>query len=288
MVNRRKISRRKKRAAGSFLKQFLVGFLLCLFLVLVGGVVWYGSRLESFTIVSIEVEGGETIDHSFVKEKVDAVLQGEYYNLVPRRFAFTYPEKEIFDEVMKIEKVKSVFVSRSNGKTVKVVVYEYDPAVMWCDREQELDGCVFVDEKGYAFTKAPPISGNAMLRIDNGAKPEIGQQPFTSRLVTNANDFSRSLRQEFNFITTSTVLVGPEELIFNIAGGGEVKITLRQPIETSIDNLEVLLNSDEFQDLKPGSFGYIDLRFGDKVFVNENSGEPDTEVTASSTEEVSE
>ena len=38
--------------------------------------------------------------------------------------------------------------------------------------------------------------------------------------------------------------------------------------EETVANLRSILASDEFNDLQPGSFQYIDLRFGNKVFVN--------------------
>jgi len=37
----------------------------------------------------------------------------------------------------------------------------------------------------------------------------------------------------------------------------------------TVNNLNVVLTSDEFTDIQPGGFQYIDLRFGNKVFVNE-------------------
>ena len=76
--------------------------------------------------------------------------------------------------------------------------------------------------------------------------------------------------------------IGPEEVTFEVAGGGQIKVTLTQPIEDSLGNLEVLLSSPDFDHLAPGNFQYIDLRFGDKVFVNEEV------LTATTTEAVEE
>ena len=39
--------------------------------------------------------------------------------------------------------------------------------------------------------------------------------------------------------------------------------------EQTVANLETVLTAPAFTDLSPGNFSYIDLRFGNKVFVNE-------------------
>ena len=76
MVNRRNVNTQKRKAAGSFARQFFVGFLLLLLFLLLGGVVWYGSRLEPFTIVNVNVAGGDTIDHETVKAAIESELEG--------------------------------------------------------------------------------------------------------------------------------------------------------------------------------------------------------------------
>ena len=56
-----------------------------------------------------------------------------------------------------------------------------------------------------------------------------------------------------------------------IVGGGEFKVSLKQPAKETVDNLLTVLGSEQFAHLTPGNFDYIDLRFGSKVFVNEET-----------------
>jgi len=65
-----------------------------------------------------------------------------------------------------------------------------------------------------------------------------------------------------------------------VVGGGEFKVTLTQEPEQTVENLLVVLTSEEFQGIEPGSFQYIDLRFGNKVFVNEELATPNEDVTS--------
>jgi hypothetical protein len=68
------------------------------------------------------------------------------------------------------------------------------------------------------------------------------------------------------------------DVFLHIVGGGEFKATLTQDPEITVSNLNVVLTSEEFKDVQPGGFQYIDLRFGNKVFVNENLPTEDEEI----------
>ncbi len=282
MVNRRNINARKRRAAGSFARQFFVGLLLTLVLLLIGGVIWFGSRLEPLTIASVSVEGGETVDRAEVKRAVEAELDGEYYKIVPKRFSWSYPEQRIEAAVRSIDRVKDVALARPDGRNLIVRFTEYAPAALWCEAGRR-DDCVFLDSTGYGFTKAPPLQGTAMLRYVNAGEPAVGERPFSYEFMRDTGFFAAAVRKEFGMSVSMVEKIGGEEATFELAEGGLLKITLRQPVVDTLDNLRVLLASEQFSNLRPGSFQYIDLRFGDKMFVNQERDEPAAELTASTT-----
>jgi hypothetical protein len=66
--------------------------------------------------------------------------------------------------------------------------------------------------------------------------------------------------------------------LYHIAGGGIIKVTTRMTTAETLSNLKTILDSKEFSHLEPGNFKYIDLRYGNKVFVNE---EMDEEISTS-------
>jgi hypothetical protein len=285
MVNRRNVSVRKRRARRSFARQFFVGFLLALVFLLVGGAVWYGSRLESLTITDVSVEGGETIGRAAIQSVVEAELFGEYYRVVPKRFSWTYPEAKIESKVLQMERVSDVVLERPNNRSLIVRVSEYTPAALWC-AGADSSACVFLDNSGYAFAKAPPLSGAAMLRYVNSTIPEVDQQPFFYEFMRDTMSFATAARRELGLPIGQVEKIGEAEATFTVVGGGLLKVTLEEDVTHTLDNLRVLLASEEFQHLRPGNFQYIDLRFGDKMFINEEFGLADKELSASSTSEM--
>ena len=61
-----------------------------------------------------------------------------------------------------------------------------------------------------------------------------------------------------------------------------------QSAQETFDNLRSILESEEFAHVTSGDFNYIDLRFGNRVFVNEEESVVEEAETATSTEALSE
>lgn len=273
-----------------FLRQFLIGGVLFLLLALIGAAIWYGTRLEIFTITNVDVEGGETISHSMVRGLVEEELRGEYYNLVPKRFSLTYPEQLIISKVKSVPRVKDVVLEKKGHRTLALTISEYYPFALWCPSAagENLNSspCFFLDVEGYSFIEAPTLNGSSMLRyFDNSITPEVGQQPFDTAFMNSTSRFAIAIGKDLGFGTVYIERVSPEEVNYHIAGGGILKTSIAQDVDETIDNLSAVLGTEEFKHLAPGNFKYIDLRFGSKVFINEEIS-TSTSASTDSTEEL--
>lgn len=273
MFRRKSKNRRARAMAQNFLfGQFMVGGFILLGVFLIGAIVWYGSRLESLTIAKVEVEGGETIDHNVVRQIAESEIAGEYYRLVPKRFVWTYPEEEILAKIKSLPRVSSVVLDASEADILHIYLKEYEPFALWCagaEGGNVKEPCVFIDKEGQAFAPAPALIGTALLRYRNNDTPKVGEKPFGPTFLKETNRFASEVEERFNFPIGVVEWIGQEDVSFYVRGGGILKTTLRQPVNDTLDNLNVILVSKEFEHLRPGGFDYIDLRFGDKVFVNE-------------------
>lgn len=271
-----------------FLRQFFVGLAVLVFFALAIVVIWYGSRLEMFTITTVKVEGGETISHDQVRELAEDELKGEYHHLVPRRFTWTYPEEVILEKVKNIPRVKDVSVTQVDSNTILLKLTEYYPFALWCDENADMGGCLFLDAEGYAFMEAPLLTGSSMLRYkNNSSEPKRGEKPFDTTFMSDTSRFASSVTRDIGFSINQVERVNNDEVTYHIADGGQIKVSLRQSVDESLTNLVTVLGSDIFSHLRPGNFQYIDLRFGNKVFVNEEKDDlPATTTATSSPEEL--
>jgi cell division septal protein FtsQ len=245
------------------IKHILLGVLLFALLAGLITAVWYGTRVERLTLREITVSGGETISHEVVRERALAQLDGTYLRLVPRRFAWTYPHDAIVSALEEIERIKDISVSRSNGTTVSIGFTEYLSDALWCEESD----CYFIDNTGYAFAPAPSLQGGAFVRYSSDTEPATGQT-IASQADYEATRTFTSLLETAGFDVEAVAIDAVRDVYVTLAAGGELRTTLEQTPEQTFDNLMTVRNDESFNEIAPGAFQYIDLRFGNKVFVN--------------------
>lgn len=230
--------------------------------------VWYGTRVHAVTIDTITIEGGETIPHAQVEQVVQATLEGSYLKIVPRRFSFTYPHEEIEQAVREVGRVKSVHVVRLGGTELRVEFEEYVPHALWC-KDNQSDGCFFLDDAGYSFSPAPTLVGGSFLRfVSIGKDPADHVQAFDEGHYRTIHELTKLFAEAKWFVSKAEVDAAGDAFL-TIVDGGEFKVSLKQPANETVSNLLTVLGSENFAHIKPGNFEYVDLRFGSKVFVNE-------------------
>lgn len=261
--------------------QFLMGFVLFVAVALLITLVWYVTRIPSFQIEHIEVVGGETLPHSIIEEKVQNELSGAYLRIVPHRFTLFYPKEKIVESIMALDRVKNVHVERGEDQTLIVAFDEYVPYALWC-ASHDSRTCLFMDKTGLAFAEAPFLQGSAFVRyINEGANPQVDATGFDSSFVTDTGSFIEQLETRLALYVTHVFKRSTYDVEYTISGGGVIKVSQSIPMDESFKNLETILFSDAFKHIEPGSFQYIDLRFGEKIFVNE---ELPTALSATSSE----
>ena len=232
--------------------------------------VWHGTRVDILTIKSVEVAAGETIDSKKIKSIAEAKLQGEYFKLVPRRFAWTYPQEEIESALKEVERVDEVTMSVENGEVLHISFTEYSPSALWCQNES--DQCLFLDDSGYAFAEAPNLSGSSLIRfIKLNSELQVGDEPFSREFVSEALALIEYMKENSDFVAVKVEEVAEDELYIHFQGDSFIKVSLRQPLSETLENFEAVVASNDFSHLRPGNFEYIDLRYGNKIFVKEES-----------------
>ncbi len=250
------------------IRHFVAGLLVLIVAGLIGVGVWYGSRVDSLTITKVVVRGGETINHRKIKDITFQTLHGMYVGLVPRKFAWFYPKEEILETLHKIERIHNISTVRESGTTLSIYFEEYTPSALWCD-SVESEACMFIDSYGYSFGQAPRLLGGALIRfISTGKKSTVGEM-FTYDDSLESLFKTGDLLSERGWYISHIELDQVGDAFLTVVGGGELKVTASVPPEETIANLFVVLESEQFSHIKPGNFQYIDLRFGNKIFVNE-------------------
>jgi hypothetical protein len=268
------------------IRQIAFGLLAFLVFGILVSLVWYGTRLQAFTLSTITITGGVTINHDEVRGVVNDGLFGTYIGVIPKRFAYMYPETIIRDNIATIPRIKDVKIERVSGTELKISFGEFEPETLWCDKE-DLSHCLFLDKYGYAFAEAPRLHGESMLRFVSPLLP----------LATNTtpfllDDYKTSLKmvdllEEIGWYVARVEINPSRDVFYSLIEGGELRATLNDNPSVPFENVKAILGSKEFSHLRPGNFQYLDLRFGSRVFVNEEllpTGDEFATTTATSTD----
>ena len=256
--------------------QIVVGSILFIGITVLITATWYVTRISSLQITTVSVVGGSTIPPNEIEIVAREVLRGTYYKLVPHTFVWLYPEEQIRAQLMQVPRVKEAR-TYIDGQTLTVAFEEYQPFALWC-ATPESASCLFLDAHGYAFASAPALTGSAFVRyINRQMEPAIKVSAFSDSFMHETGTLAERLEHELNLYVTHIVRTDEVDTSYFLAGGAEIKVSERMTAADTFTNLKALFSSEEFADIAAGDFHYIDLRFGDKVFVSES------EVVATST-----
>lgn len=262
-------------------RQIVVGVILCLVIALILSAVRYVTHLPVFQINEVLVTGGFTIPHDTIKNVAEAELRGTYLKLIPKRFGPLYPARTIEEKIRLVSRVKNVQLERGDNNNLMIVFEEYQPLALWCP-SLEATECFFIDHTGLAFAPAPTLSGAAFVRYVTDGEPAVGAVIADRQFLDESVQFIELMETDLGLFVTHVVTFGDYDVEYTVSGGGRIKLSQDLPMQDSFKNLKTILASEDFAHLEPGSFNYIDLRFGDKVFVSEEEV-VETE-TASSTQ----
>ncbi len=285
-LNARTRSRRRDRES-SVRRHIIIGGIVCALIVSVFSGLWYVTRLPSVTIQNIAIQGGETIESNTIQAAAHDVLNGTYLKLIPHKFFLMYPHDDIAAAILTIDRVESVEVKRTSRNNVEISFTEFKPYALWCV-SKEKQSCYFLNEKGYAFAQSPQLHGGSLIRHTIEGEGElIEKQVFDEDRFKKIHEYLAALHTKLNLRVTDLYYTKEGDMELRVNGGGKIYMRNDGHYESALNNVTTILTSDAFKHLKPGNFQYIDVRFGNKVFVNEAPPEEattTTEVVATSTE----
>lgn len=243
-----------------------------LVVLLIGVGLWYVVRLDAFTIRTVTVEGGDTINQEDIRMRAQVLLDGTYGFFIPRRFTYMYPHEDIEQMVKNTPRVSRAQVSLASNNELFISINEHVPHALWCTEapEEGAADCLFVSSAGFPFAEAPSLSGSTFLRyVTEGRQPEIGAPFMSVEYLRVSEEFSRVLAREYGMHVYAIYETRQGDVHYRIRGGGEILVPRVADMQKIFENLNSILTSEEFGHLRPGNFSYIDLRFGNKIFVKQ-------------------
>jgi len=260
----------------SLLKKIGTYFVFILFFICLANL---GLTADEVRIKDIVISGNTSVPSEAILKIVDNELSKIYLWITPtdnllllRRSAI---KNQILDNIKKISSVR-IFIHGLNK--IEVAVLERESSNLWCKGTPiSTKGCYFMDSGGFIFQEAPTFSADAFpkyfgLITDNNP---IGQTYFKGNFSAQGGSASggKNISGLYNglknmlFQPKSFNAINENEYEVNILGGGKILINNKKSFESSLTNLQALVDNKYIKtdDAFLKKIKYIDLRFGNKV-----------------------
>jgi len=246
--------------------------------------VFYTVRAPFLLVKDIVVVGAETVSIDTIKQEAEDKLRGSYFGFIPHRFSFFIPIKSIEERILAMPRVGSA-VLRVDNNALVITVQERAPDVLWCNDATATSTCVYVAKDGIAYESAPSLSGTTLMRfVVASTTPTIGAALLSEHDRSLLIGIARIIEERHHFQVSRIEYTSDKDAILYLALGGRLLLSTDGNLEDTYSNLASVLTSEKFASLSPGHFEYIDLRFGNKIFLEKQV--PVATTTASTTSRV--
>lgn len=266
-------SRLKKRRR---VQRVRVGIVIGLLALVAIGAIIGCTWIPFIRIHGIAVSGTEVVAPADIQAIAMAELKGRYLFIIPRDNIFLYPNAEITLALMRrYPTLQHATVRAQNFQSLSVLVAERHPSALYCGPAPEsTEGCMLMDETGFAYAPAGPISGDGLLSYYGPATTTRG---YTSDVMPQRF----LVPEQFGALTGLVKALADTQkdtavLAVSVDANGDVKLSfmngfsiLFRLADKGSDVLErytLGLESDPFKAHQISDFAYLDLRFGDKLY----------------------
>lgn len=232
-------------------------------------------NFDFLAINSVNVVGAESASAGSIKSLVASELSGKWLGIIPRNNFLFMNSGKIIVTIQKsfpdIANVQTVLAGLGN---LTIKISKRLPYAKWCSESDIVGDCLIIDNKGFAFKNAEQIlsgtttastTSETILTIFTKAKPQSETTVFEQKKIDKLRQFIDAFKSaDFNVII---VREEDSDYFFTLDNGVEIRIQG----EDEPNNIIMKLSSIEADLQKDGNdigkVNYIDLRYGNKVYL---------------------
>lgn len=265
----KKPAREKPGKRRALIFKLVFSLLGIIFVVIISAVI---CNLSYFRISTLKIQGLEGIDKRAVEVGAKFPLIGNYFWFWPKDSVFYLSTQSVVDGLINnIPRIKEVDVSRSGLTSLKITIKERKPYGLWCTADKD-KVCYFVDNTGLVFDKAPELSDQLFIKFFGQvslAKSALGQNYLSPNIFEPLSDFLSWVLA--SGISINSFYVDPDGYYhIYMPGGGQILVSDKRDFDETFRNLQSLLKEKNLLSKTLSydkSIDYIDLRFGEKIYI---------------------
>lgn len=260
-------------------------YLVILFFVIFGAVIYFLFFWQGLQVQKIEISGNEKVKTEELNNFTDEGVNRKIINFGPikifsRNILFVDNnnlKKEILNRFPIIEKVS---INRKFPQTLIMGVTERKPVGVFCDNTEK---CFLVDQNGIAFEGLDIIPQDMFIvrsrlspngevedsRFGEDAKSEqaLGENVVAQNIIDLISKIQKDLKDSFQINVKEALISTPIRLNVQTGENWQVYFGIDQDfdIDLQLQKLNALLNGDITPEIRK-TLEYIDLRFKDRAY----------------------
>ncbi|MCX6713565.1 MAG: hypothetical protein NTV48_00460 [Candidatus Vogelbacteria bacterium] len=256
---------------------------ILIFLIIVG--LWLLFNCQFFRLNKFLVTGTTFENKSNIGQKAKEATLGSYYFFVPKDSVFFYQKDFILNFLRKsFPRLDSIEITSPELNSLKIVVTDKKPKLIWCEGENFSAKCFYLDDSGQTYSEAPNFSENIFFKLagyDLGGK--VGLKVLTPeklKRVATTLSFLAGILPELEKGGSSlkilqTKVLPADDFAVEIGANSssttkfQILFNANRETEDLVNNLSSVLKNESFLaeiKNKQQRLDYLDLRFGRKIF----------------------
>jgi cell division septal protein FtsQ len=235
-----------------------------IFIALFAAVVFFLSS-DSIAIKTISVEGTPSEEGLLIQSLIKNEIGKPRFGLLPQNNFLFIDQAELSSAVRnafpEIGEVKTRFNTIGN---LVIGVKTRPAAALWCAKSIKTD-CMYIDDAGQAFKPALDAASSTLLRYRMEAVPELKSEVTTKENLEIYNKFLKAFSAYG--LKVGTVIDYGSDVFLKLEDGTEVRARLNDNPEAVVSRFSTVYQSVHGSSTATTSVEYVDVRFGNKVFL---------------------
>jgi cell division septal protein FtsQ len=256
----------KKKKNQRIIKISLFAFLI---VVIVFGLS-YWSKHESLTVGEIIISENIFLNDGEIIEDIKNILNTKKMGLFTTSNFLLIPRNKIKDIILNnYVAVSEINLKVQKRNTLYIEIVEHETAALWCGfSEKNKTNCLLLNKFGLVFAKENLSTERLMKTYGFFQEQElneiIGQNYLTPEVFKKSLSFTKNLNQ-LN-INADFMDISDDNLIIHTVRGPYLLLDKKSDFAEVLNNLKIVIETEEINTAQFRNLEYIDLRFGNKVY----------------------
>lgn len=286
----RVVMRRKSHARRAL---FNKNRILALLSLILAGFIWWGLyvllHLSAVQVASIEIRGTETLSENNIQSRLESLIAGDRWHLVPRHNIFFISTVSLENKLKQsVPTIAEVHIKKVFPRSLDVTIHERELWAIYCAGEyvvpslgtstspsevpttDNFSNCYTLDRDGVLYQPAPAVEGSLLLQVRSdefsSSDDLLGVKSLDPGLIVNLALLADEAREILGFGAVAFELHknSPKDVWLETPEHFRIVLTRDSDYREALETVKTVLDN-QIRDRR-NLLEYIDARFGTRVY----------------------